>query len=49
MAFILALFDAGDYEAWKQLFDSDPVGHKETAKGHRALNADATNEIGERL
>jgi hypothetical protein len=35
MAFVLARFQVGDYDSWKGMFDSDPAGRKETAKGHR--------------
>lgn len=35
MAFILAVFDTRDYDAWKQMFDSDPVGRKQSAIRHR--------------
>jgi hypothetical protein len=34
VAFLLGHFDVGDYDAWKQMFDSDPAGRKEAAKGH---------------
>ena len=46
MAFMLAVFDVGDYDAWKERFDSDPVGRKETAKGHRVFRAvDDPNKV----
>lgn len=35
MAFILARFHVGDYATWKQMFDSDPAGRKDSATGHR--------------
>jgi hypothetical protein len=35
MAFILGRFEVGDYETWKQMFDSDPAGRKDAATGHR--------------
>lgn len=35
MASLLSVFDTGGYEAWKELFDSDPAGRKESAEGHR--------------
>jgi hypothetical protein len=35
MAFMLARFQVDDYDSWKERFDSDPAGRKETAKGHR--------------
>jgi hypothetical protein len=34
MAFLVAHFDVGDYDTWKQMFDSDPAGRKQSAKGH---------------
>jgi hypothetical protein len=34
VAFLLGHFDVRDYDAWKQMFDSDPAGRKEAAKGH---------------
>jgi hypothetical protein len=46
MAFMLAVFDTGDYDAWKPNFDSDPVGRKETATRHRLFRgADNPNEV----
>ena len=46
MAFMLAVFDVGDYDSWKEKFDSDPVGRKETAKGHRVFRAvDEPNKV----
>ena len=35
MAFIMSRFEVGDYDAWKQTFDADPGGRKQSAKGHR--------------
>ena len=35
MASIVSVFDTSNYEEWKELFDSDPAGRKETAQGHR--------------
>jgi hypothetical protein len=35
MAFIFGNFDVGDYERWKEMFDSDPAGRKEAGKGHQ--------------
>ena len=34
MAYMLLQFEAEDYETWKERFDSDPAGRKETAKGY---------------
>jgi hypothetical protein len=46
MALVLLNFELDDYDAWKQLFDSDPAGRKQVAKGHRILRAvDNPNEI----
>jgi hypothetical protein len=28
-----------DFNAWKQFFDEDPVGRKQTAKGHTMLRS----------
>jgi hypothetical protein len=35
MAFLLAHFEVSDYDQWKQFFDSDPAGRKDSAQGHR--------------
>jgi hypothetical protein len=35
MAALLSQFNVGNYDEWKQMFDSDPVGRKDAAKGHR--------------
>jgi hypothetical protein len=32
MAFMLAQFETDDYDAWKEGFDSDPVGRRQAAK-----------------
>jgi hypothetical protein len=46
MAWMLMSFELNDYDEWKQVFDSDPVGRKAVAKGHRILRgADNPNEI----
>lgn len=34
MAFMVGHFDVGDYDTWKEGFDADPAGRKQTAKGH---------------
>jgi hypothetical protein len=34
MAFLFGHFDVGDYDQWKQGFDSDPAGRKQAGKGH---------------
>jgi hypothetical protein len=45
MAFMLMNFALDNYEEWKAVFDSDPIGRKAVAKGHRILRAvdDPTN------
>jgi hypothetical protein len=46
MAFILGVFDTGDYDAWKQMFDSDPAGRKQAATRHRVFRSvDNPNEV----
>jgi len=45
MAFLVGVFE-GDFDAFKQQFDSDPLGRKQTAKGHTMLRGvDNPNEI----
>jgi hypothetical protein len=39
MAFLLMRADVGDYDTWKSMFDSDPAGRKQAAKGHRILRS----------
>ena len=39
MAQMLAHFDVGDYDAWKPMFDSDPAGRQQAAKGHRLFRS----------
>jgi hypothetical protein len=35
-----------DFDSWKQLFDEDPVGRKQAAKGHVMLRGvDDANEV----
>ena len=36
MAFLVGVFE-GDYDAFKQQFDADPLGRKQVAKGHTLL------------
>jgi hypothetical protein len=38
MAFLVGAFE-GDFDAWKQRFDSDPLGRRQVAKGHTILRA----------
>ena len=45
MAFLTGMFE-GDYDAFKQQFDSDPLGRKQVAKAHVMLRGvDNPNEI----
>jgi hypothetical protein len=34
MASVLLQFEVDDYDRWKQRFDSDPAGRKQSASGH---------------
>jgi hypothetical protein len=46
MAALVAVFQTGDYDGWKQMFDSDPAGRKQAASGHRVMRAvDDPNEV----
>jgi hypothetical protein len=46
MAFLLVGFEPDNYDEWKELFDSDPIGRKAVAKGHRIhRSADNPNEV----
>ena len=45
-AFLLGVFDTGDYDTWKKMFDSDPAGRSQSAQGHRIFrNVDNPNEV----
>jgi hypothetical protein len=45
MAFLVGVFE-GDFDAWKQGFDSDPLGRKAAAKGHTLMRGvENPNEI----
>jgi hypothetical protein len=45
MAFLVGVFE-GDFDAFKQRFDSDPLGRSQAAKGHTMLRGvDTPNEI----
>ena len=45
MAFLVGVFE-GDFVAFKQQFDSDPLGRRQLAKGHTLLRGvDNPNEI----
>ena len=39
MAYVFGHFDVGDYDQWKQMFDSDPAGRKQAGKGHRVYRS----------
>jgi hypothetical protein len=39
MAFLLAHFEVDDYDTWKQRFDTDPAGRKQSAKRHQIFRA----------
>ena len=46
MAFSILHFETDDYNTWKELFDSDPGGRTQVAKGHIiSRNVDNPNEI----
>ena len=46
MAFMVLHLEIDDYDTWKRLFDSDPVGRRQAAKGHVILRgADDPNEV----
>ena len=46
MAFMVLHFETDDYDAWKRMFDSDPAGRREAAKGHIILRGvDNPNEV----
>jgi hypothetical protein len=46
MAWMVMNFELSDYDEFKEVFDSDPVGRKAVAKGHRILRAaDNPNDV----
>jgi hypothetical protein len=46
MASMVGVFRTDDYEDWKRMFDSDPVGRKQAARGHRVMRSvDDPNEV----
>ena len=46
MVFMVLHLETNDYEAWKEVFDSDPAGRRESAKGHMVSRAaDNPNEV----
>jgi hypothetical protein len=46
VAFMVHHLQVDDFDSWKPFFDEDPVGRKQTAKGHVMLRGvDNPNEI----
>jgi len=46
MAYILGIFDTGNYDAWKQMFDTDPAGRAQSGTGHRVFRGvDNPNQV----
>lgn len=46
MTYMVLNLQTEDYDAWKPMFDSDPAGRKQAAKGHTlSRNADDPNDI----
>jgi hypothetical protein len=46
MALLLSNFELEDYDRFKELFDSDPIGRTQAAKGHRIFRSvDNPNEV----
>lgn len=46
MTFMVLHLDTDDYDTWKRLFDSDPAGRRQVAKGHIILRGvDNPNEV----
>jgi hypothetical protein len=46
MALLLTRIQVDDYDAWKPMFDTDPAGARNAAKGHRiARGVDNPNEL----
>ncbi len=46
MAFMVHHLKVEDFDAWKSLFDTDPVGRKQAAKSHIMLRGvDDPNEV----
>ena len=45
-AFLFGHFDVGDYDSYKKMFDSDPAGRKQSAKGHQIYRSvDKPSEV----
>lgn len=46
MAYLFGHFDVGDYDRWKQGFDSDPAGRRQAGTGHRVYRSvDNASEV----
>jgi hypothetical protein len=46
MAYMLTRVQVDDYDAWKEIFDSDPFGVRTAARGHRILRSvEDPNEV----
>jgi len=46
MAAIVGVFQTGDYETWKKMFDSDPAGRAQLGTGHRVMRSvEDPNEV----
>jgi hypothetical protein len=46
MAFMVLHLETDDYDGWKRMFDADPAGRREAAKGHIVLRGvDNPNEV----
>jgi len=46
VAFMVHHLKVDDFDTWKPFFDQDPVGRKQSAKGHLMLrNVDDPNEV----
>jgi hypothetical protein len=45
-ALMLSRFGVDGYEEWKRMFDTDPVGRKQAARGHRIFQSvDDPNDV----
>jgi hypothetical protein len=50
MAFMVLHFETDDYDEWKGMFDSDPIGRPNFATGHSVLRGvDNPNQVFVRL
>jgi hypothetical protein len=44
--YMVGNFDVGDYDRWKPMFDADPGGRKQAAKGHTiSRNVDNPSDV----